>query len=141
MAINTENSLLACEGGCHCGAVRFEIELKAPVQAFRCNCSICRKSGFIHVFLTPERFHLLRGQDELLEYRFHTGTARHLFCRYCGVKSYYVPRSHPDGISVNLNCLDLPESVELTIGDFDGANWSRSIEGLHSVGAESANEQ
>ena len=140
MAKRTGNSVLTCEGGCHCGAVRFEIELEQPVQAFRCNCSICRKSGFIHVFLTPERCHVLRGQDALLEYQFHTHTARHLCCRHCGVKSYYVPRSHPDGISANLNCLDLPKSVVLTIGDFDGAHWSRSIAGLHSAAEETANE-
>ena len=123
-------SAVACEGGCHCGAVRFEVDLVSSLEAFRCNCSICSKTGFVHVFVAPGQFRLLRGNDALIEYRFHTNTARHLFCRHCGVKSYYVPRSHPDGFSVNLNCIDLPDSVDVEIGEFDGANWSRNIERL-----------
>ena len=132
--------MTTCSGGCHCGAVRFEIELPELLCAHRCNCSICRRSGFIHVFLTPEKFHLLRGEDSLSEYRFHTRTARHLFCRHCGIKPYYVPRSHPDGISVNLNCIDLPGSVEVTIEDFDGVNWSRNIKRLHRASGRSSDD-
>ena len=115
-----------CTGGCHCGKVKFEIELPASVTVHRCNCSICRKSGFLHLIVPADRFRLLSSQDELSEYRFHTGVARHLFCGTCGIKSFYVPRSHPDSFSVNLNCIDLPEAVAVTIEDFDGRNWSDS---------------
>lgn len=98
-------------GGCHCGAVAFEVEAPAVIEALECNCSICRMTGYLHLIVPRSRFRLLRGEDALAEYRFHTGTARHLFCRTCGVKSFYVPRSHPDCWSVNVRCL-APESVE-----------------------------
>jgi hypothetical protein len=119
-----------CTGGCHCGKVKFQFELPSSVIVHRCNCSICRKSGFLHLIVPAGRFRLLSGDGELSEYRFHTGVARHLFCSTCGIKSFYIPRSHPDSFSVNLNCIDLPETVAVTIEDFDGRNWSASRAGL-----------
>ena len=98
-------------GGCHCGAVAFEVEAPAKIVASDCNCSICRMSGYLHLIVPRSRFHLLQGADELTEYKFNTGTARHLFCGRCGVKSFYVPRSNPDGYSVNVRCLD-PATIE-----------------------------
>lgn len=92
----------------------------------RCNCSICRPFGFTHLIVDREQFRLLRGQDALVEYRFHTRTARHLFCRTCGVKSFYVPRSHPDGISVNLHCVELDDRIDVEFADFDGRHWTES---------------
>ena len=115
-----------CSGGCHCGRVRFEIEIPDRVIVHRCNCSICQKSGYMHLIVTADRFLLLQGEDSLVEYQFHTGVARHLFCGTCGIKSFYVPRSHPDSYSVNLNCVEVPEDVELSIADFDGRNWSEN---------------
>src|SRR5436190_19675785 len=110
------------QGGCHCGAVRYEAELpEAPVDALDCNCSVCRMTGLLHGMVPHDRFDLLAGREALRSYRFGTGEAEHLFCGYCGVKSFYQPRSHPDAWSVNANCLDAP--VELTIERFDGANW------------------
>jgi hypothetical protein len=98
-------------GGCHCGAVAFEVEAPAKIVASDCNCSICRMSGYLHLIVPRSRFHLLQGADVLTEYKFNTGTARHLFCGRCGVKSFYVPRSNPDGYSVNVRCLD-PATIE-----------------------------
>ena len=92
-----------------------------PVPALNCNCSICRMTGFLHIMVPHEKFELVTGRDALTSYRFGTGTAEHLFCRYCGVKSFYQPRSHPDAWSINANCLD--DSVELAITRFDGRNW------------------
>jgi hypothetical protein len=112
-------TLVTHRGGCHCGAVAFEVEAPAHVVASECNCSICRMSGFLHLIVPRTRFRLLRGVDALTEYRFNTGTARHLFCRRCGVKSFYVPRSNPDGYSVNLRCLERSTIVQLTIEPFD----------------------
>lgn len=110
------------EGGCHCGAVRFAAEIpEPPVPALDCNCSVCRMTGFLHIMVPHEAFELLSGRDALTSYRFGTGTAEHLFCRICGVKSFYQPRSHPEAWSVNANCLDRP--VELSIEHFDGRNW------------------
>ena len=125
-------------GGCHCGRVRFEVSVPDELTVHRCNCSICQKSGYLHLFVPPERFTLLSGEDSLVEYRFHTGVARHLFCGTCGIKSYYVPRSHPDSFSVNLNCLNLPDNVRVTILPFDGRNWSKNAEKIIEGGKETA---
>jgi len=112
-------------GGCHCGAVRFTMQLPdGPVPALDCNCSICSMTGFLHVMVAHGDFELLTGRDALQSYRFGTGAADHLFCSTCGVKSYYQPRSHPDCWSVNANCFDEP--VELAIEEFDGRNWEQS---------------
>ena len=110
------------EGGCHCRAVRFEAEIASvPVPALDCNCSVCRKTGFIHILVPHEDFTLLTDPEALTSYRFGTGTAEHLFCSHCGVKSFYQPRSHPDAWSVNANCLD--QEIELVIEKFDGKDW------------------
>jgi hypothetical protein len=110
-------------GGCHCGAVRFEAALPDVVEAQSCNCSICAKTGFVHMIVPESRFRLLSGQSELTEYRFNTGVARHLFCKVCGIKSFYRPRSNPDGWSVNARCLDEAEGLDIRIEPFDGKNW------------------
>ncbi|HJR14274.1 MAG TPA: GFA family protein [Rhodanobacteraceae bacterium] len=98
--------LVVRAGGCHCGAVRFEIEAAPKPLVQTCTCSICRMTGYVHLTVPASRFRLNRGADALTEYRFNTGVARHLFCKHCGVKSFYVPRSHPHGYSINARCLD-----------------------------------
>jgi hypothetical protein len=120
-------------GGCHCGAVTFAVEAPAKIVASDCNCSICRMSGYLHLIVPRSRFHLLQGADELTEYKFNTGTARHLFCGRCGVKSFYVPRSNPDGYSVNVRCLDPAtlEHVEVELFDDNDRAWAEAkIRGL-----------
>jgi hypothetical protein len=109
-------------GGCHCGRVRFEVDALARIEAIECSCSICRMSGFLHLIVPATRFRLLRGDEVLTEYTFNTGVARHRFCKICGIKSFYIPRSHPDGIDVNVHCLD-PATIEsITISHFDDAD-------------------
>ena len=117
-------------GGCHCGAVRFEVEAPAEIEAHACNCSICRLLGYQHLIVPAARFRLLAGADALVEYRFNTQTARHLFCGRCGVKSFYVPRSNPDGYSVNLRCLDPATIAAVRIEAFDGENWEAAAGAL-----------
>lgn len=113
------------EGGCHCGAVRFVATVPPePVPAIDCNCSVCRMTGFLHIIVPHDDFELLTGRDVLTSYRFGTGTAEHLFCRFCGVKSFYQPRSHPDSWSINAHCLDQP--LELAVDQFDGRNWEEA---------------
>ncbi len=114
-------------GGCHCGAVRFQVDAPADLELAECNCSVCRKAGTLHLSVSREQFRLLSGQDVLTEYRFNTGTARHLFCSRCGIKSFYVPRSRPDGYSVNVRCLDEGTVTSQKIRSFDGVNWEESI--------------
>jgi hypothetical protein len=104
-------ALVTHRGGCHCGAVRFEVDAPAHIEALECNCSICRMTGFLHLIVPRTRFRLLQRAGELADYRFGTRVAQHLFCRRCGVKSFYVPRSNPDGYSVNVRCLD-PATIE-----------------------------
>ena len=122
--------MLTCSGGCHCGRVKYEIKIPEKILVNRCSCSICQKSGYLHLIVPANRFKLICGEDDLLEYRFNTGVARHLFCRVCGIKSFYVPRSHPESFSVNLNCIDLPDKVDVTVEEFDGRNWSKNRKNL-----------
>jgi hypothetical protein len=114
------------EGGCHCGRVRFRVtaELTGVTD---CNCSICTKKGFLHLIVAPAQFELLSGSDALSEYRFNTGTARHLFCRHCGIHPFYVPRSDPDKIDVNLRCLDGIDLATIETRPFDGRHWEDAI--------------
>ncbi len=109
------------EGGCHCGAVRFAVRFADPPRLLDCNCSICRKTGFLHLIASAADFDLLRGAEALSDYRFGTGTARHLFCRVCGIKSFYVPRSHPAGYSINWRALDGVAAITPVITPYDGA--------------------
>lgn len=115
--------MMRAAGGCHCGAVRFTVTFDDPPALLDCNCSICAKTGFLHLIQTTSQFTLLAGAESLGDYRFGTGTARHLFCRICGVKSFYVPRSHPGGFSVNWRALEGVEHVVPRITAYDGRNW------------------
>jgi hypothetical protein len=123
-------------GGCHCGAVRFEAALPDVVEAQSCNCSICERTGFVHVIVPKSRFRLLDGQAALTSYRFNTGAADHLFCLVCGVKSFYRPRSNPDGWSVNARCLDDADRLDIRIEPFDGKNWEAHAADLAHLSQE-----
>jgi hypothetical protein len=116
------------EGGCHCGAVRIRVHSDER-EIIDCNCSMCRKKGFLHFIVAADELEILRGEEALSEYRFGTRSARHLFCMHCGIHPFYVPRSHPDGYSVNLRCLDdfeelLPRFERVL---FDGSQWDENI--------------
>jgi hypothetical protein len=113
-------------GGCHCGAVRFEVFCADEPYVTDCNCSMCTKIGFLHLIVEKSGFRLLGGENQLADYRFNTGTARHFFCKICGVKSFYVPRSHPDGYSVNYRCLDEADMARITVRAFDGQHWEQA---------------
>ena len=115
-------------GSCHCGRVRIEALAPADLALLECNCSMCARSGYLHLIVQAHEFRLVAGAEALVEYTFGTGLARHRFCRHCGVKSFYQPRSHQDSWSVNAHCLDEP--VELAIEPFDGANWEAAAEKL-----------
>lgn len=110
---------VSLEGGCHCGRVRFTVQATLPLHVLDCNCSICRKSGLLHLIVPKTAFTLLSGETDLIEYRFNTGVARHFFCGHCGIKPFYVPRSNPDGIDVNARCLDDVELGDMIVELFD----------------------
>ncbi len=111
------------KGGCHCGAVRWEAETDDEAVVDACNCSICAMTGFLHLIVPASRFRLLTDPEALATYTFNTGVAKHLFCKTCGIKSFYVPRSNPDGYSLNLNCMDRSAFRSIEIRSFDGQNW------------------
>lgn len=118
------------QGGCHCGAVRFEVDLPQAFEAEDCNCSICAMSGNIHVIVPSSRFRLFQGEDAMTEYTFNTGGAKHRFCKTCGVKSFYVPRSNQDGFAVTYRCIDNWMALDVTVNAFDGQNWEANAGAL-----------
>ena len=114
------------KGGCHCGKVKYELDAPENINVTECNCSICSKSGYLHLIVHKSRFRLLSGKNNLQEYTFGTHEAKHLFCKTCGIKSFYIPRSHPKGISVNVHCLDESTVKSMNIDHFDGKNWDEN---------------
>ena len=91
-------------GSCHCAAIRFEIETDFP-ELTMCDCSICRRKNALMVKVHESRFRLLAGEASLSEYQFHTRTARHFFCKVCGIYPFHRKRVTPDHLGVNVYCL------------------------------------
>ena len=116
------------QGGCHCGRVRFRVTADLDSVTV-CNCSVCTKKGILHLIVPPERFELLSGRDDLATYTFNTGVAKHTFCRVCGMHPFYVPRSDPDKIDVNVRCLDDIDPRQVAAALFDGRHWESAIQG------------
>ena len=118
-------------GGCHCGAVRFEVALPERIEIEDCNCSICAMARNTHVIVPASRFRLTQGADKLTTYTFNTHAAQHTFCSVCGIKSFYTPRSNPDGYAVTWACLDQPNDFdEVKVNAFDGVNWEANAAAL-----------
>jgi hypothetical protein len=117
------------EGGCHCGRVRFRVRVKRH-EALDCNCSLCAKKGLLHLIVNEEDFELLQGEAAISVYEFNTRVAKHRFCRYCGVQSFYTPRSHPDQVDVNVRCLDGDVLTRFSVRPFDGKNWERAVDAI-----------
>ena len=109
------------KGGCHCGAVVFEFDSPDNITVYRCNCSICRMTDYLHLIIPASAFRLKRGDPST--YSFNSHVAKHYFCPTCGIKPFYIPRSNPDGISVNLRCLDQSSFKQVEYAEFDGQNW------------------
>jgi hypothetical protein len=114
------------QGGCHCGRVRFKVTADLDRVTY-CNCSVCSKKGFLHLIVPPEQFELLGGKDSLTTYEFNTRTAKHMFCKTCGIHAFYVPRSDPDKMDVNVRCLDGIDIAALSIKTFDGQHWEAAM--------------
>lgn len=110
-------------GGCHCRRVKFEVDATANIVVQDCNCSLCSLSGFLHLIVPRSSFRLISGHEFLTEYTFNTGVAKHIFCKVCGIKSFYIPRSNPDGVDVNARCLESGTVTKMTVEAFDGQNW------------------
>jgi hypothetical protein len=115
------------EGGCHCGRVRFRVTADLD-KVTDCNCSMCTKKGILHLIVPQEQFELLSGKDDLATYEFNTGVAKHHFCKVCGIHPFYVPRSDPDKIDVNVRCLDDVDLASIPRRYFDGRNWETAMQ-------------
>lgn len=131
--------MISLEGGCHCGSIRFTVTFAAR-EALDCNCTVCTKKGFLHLIVPRADVTFVDGDlDDLVEdgrlseYRFGTGVARHTFCSRCGIHPFYVPRSHPDGLDVNVRALDEVAQRGLEdwkITPFDGRHWEESVDSI-----------
>ena len=119
------------KGGCHCGRIRFEVEAPADLSLSECNCSICNMVGYQHLIVPRSHFESFARRRPTYHLRIQYWRSTSLLLQsHCGVKSFYVPRSHPDGISVNGRCLD-PETISsVTLEPFDGRNWEQNREKL-----------
>ena len=116
-------------GSCHCGGVKFKFKSDEDVEIWNCNCSICDMINYQHLFVKHELFELITGDDLLSEYNFESGSAKHFFCKRCGIKSFYQPRSHPKMYSINFKCVDDPPKIKEIIY-FDGVNFEESIKNI-----------
>jgi hypothetical protein len=125
-------------GACHCGRVRIEVDAPTRIEAIECNCSICNMTGFLHLIVPASRFRLLQGAESLTEYTFNTGVAKHRFCKVCGIKVFYIPRSHPDGIDVNVRCLDPATIQSVSISQFDDSNRESETAAIAYLAEEGA---
>ena len=109
------------EGGCHCGAVRYEVEAELGTLV-SCNCSICSKTGTLLTFVPESQFRLLSGEDALTDYRFNQEVIAHLFCKHCGIRSFARGKD-PQGhtmVAINARCLDGVAFDDLPKHHFDG---------------------
>ncbi|XP_041348643.1 centromere protein V-like [Gigantopelta aegis] len=120
--------LVLHKGGCHCGAIRFQVWAPRVLHVFDCNCSICVKKQNRHFIVPASRFTLIKGEDNITTYTFNTHVAKHTFCKTCGVQSFYRPRSNPDGYGISPHCID-PGTVEREeIEQADGQNWEAAVQ-------------
>jgi hypothetical protein len=122
-------------GSCHCGAIQFQVDAPEKIKCADCNCTICSKSGYLHLIVPRSKLKLLQGESSITTYSWGTRIAKHTFCKTCGIKPYYIPRSNPDGYDVNVRCLD-PVPVELEIEPFDGKNWEEHAHSLSHMSKE-----
>ena len=131
-------AIVTHRGGCHCGAVRIEVDAPASLAVLECNCSICTMTAYLHLIVPRSRFRLIAGADDLITYTFNEGIARHLFCRHCGVKSFYVPRSNPDGFSVNARCLDQATVAGMRVEQFEDGDREASEAAIRNLSRQDA---
>jgi hypothetical protein len=127
--------MMIYKGGCHCGVVQFEVEAPEEIECQDCNCSICSKSGYLHLIVPKSKFRLIEGEANLTTYTFGTAEAKHKFCKTCGIKSFYIPRSNPEGYDINVRCLD-PQPRKIMVEEFDGKNWESHAHKLSHLSKE-----
>ncbi|XP_076801883.1 centromere protein V-like [Clavelina lepadiformis] len=125
---NNEKGDVLHSGGCHCAAVRFQVHAPADVHIYNCNCSICYVKSNQHFIVPAQKFELLQGKELLTTYTFNTHKAKHMFCKVCGVQSFYIPRSNPDGYGINPRCIDKGTIENMIVENFNGVEWESSMQ-------------
>ncbi|HEX7858379.1 MAG TPA: GFA family protein [Sphingobium sp.] len=116
---------MAFEGSCHCGAVAFTVDAEMPTQAISCNCSHCRRKGFLLAFVPASQFHLDGGEDALTSYHFNTHKLAHRFCPTCGVQAF-AEGAGPDGTemrAINMRAVPECDLETLQVNQVDGASY------------------
>jgi len=98
-------------GSCHCGAIQFEFYSKTQVDLIKCNCTICTHTNYLHLIIPHKNFYLKKGKDLISTYEFNKNLAKHFFCKVCGIKSFYQPRSHQESFSINFNSILNPPKI------------------------------
>ncbi|PCJ23722.1 MAG: aldehyde-activating protein [SAR86 cluster bacterium] len=106
-------------GGCHCGSIKFKIRTDFP-ELTTCDCSICRRKNALMVKVHEDDFELLKGEEELSVYQFHTNTAMHYFCKVCGIYPFHKKKSAPDSYGINVFCLEDVDLAGLHVRATDG---------------------
>jgi hypothetical protein len=110
-------------GSCHCGKIAYTLDEEAPTKAISCNCSMCRRTGALHHFSTPDKFTLKGSRDDLETYQFNKHVITYNRCKICGA-SPFAEGKRPDGkdmVEINLRCADIDlDTLEIT--EFDGAS-------------------
>ncbi|PRW20748.1 Centromere V [Chlorella sorokiniana] len=122
-----QNEMITHSGQCHCGAVRFEFDAAPDLVAWDCDCSICAMKRNTHCIVPEGDFRLLQGEEELSCYQFNTMTAKHLFCKRCGICPFYRPRSNPDGYAVTIYCITSPTVRSMEVKKIAGSNWEAAV--------------
>ncbi|KAI8540932.1 hypothetical protein RHMOL_Rhmol08G0023200 [Rhododendron molle] len=134
-----DSEMVVHNGGCHCRSVRWRVQSPSSVVAWQCNCSDCSMRGNTHFIVPSERFELLGDSEQFITtYTFGTHTAKHTFCKVCGITSFYTPRSNPDGVAVTFRCVDPGTLTHVEIKQFDGQIWedSYNLTGISSCSKE-----
>ncbi|KAL7143830.1 hypothetical protein ABFS83_08G217600 [Erythranthe nasuta] len=124
-----ESEAIMHNGGCHCKSVRWKVRAPPSVVTWQCNCSDCSMRGNIHFVVPSSDFELDEDSGKFLTtYTFGTHTAKHIFCKVCGITSFYIPRSNPDGVAVTFRCVDRGTLKHVEIRQFDGQDWESEFD-------------
>ena len=119
-------------GGCHCKKVLFEFISPIKVKLIKCNCTICKPTRYLHLIIPHEDFKLISKIKNIQSYQFGTKKAKHFFCKFCGVKSFYQPRSHQNAFSINYNSIKEPPKI-CQIIKFDGSNFEKNLNNIKFI--------
>eukprot|EP01135_Chromosphaera_perkinsii_P002865 Nk52_evm20s229 gene=Nk52_evmTU20s229 len=126
--MDEKECLITYKGRCHCRRVQFEVIAPRILECIDCNCSICEMKRNVHFIVPGNKMRMLQGEDVLTTYTFNTHTAKHKFCKFCGVQAFYIPRSNPDGYAITLYCVDYKKADKVNIIEFDGGSTATSWE-------------